>query len=63
MQAMAFVKDIVEEAKLKANKEAKKIIIQTIQRTAAEHTIENTVSVFNLELDDIKRSNHLHEKG
>ncbi len=53
-EAMAFVKDIVEEAKLKANKEAKKIIIQTIQRTAAEHTIENTVSVFNLESDDIK---------
>lgn len=53
-EAMAYVKDIVEETKLKANKEAKKIIIQTIQRTAAEHTIENTVSVFNLESDDIK---------
>ncbi len=52
--AMAFIKDIVAEAKMKANKEAKKIIIQTIQRTAAEHTIENTVSVFRLETDDIK---------
>ncbi len=53
-EAMAFVKDLVEEAKLKANKEAKKIIIQTIQRTAAEHTIENTVSVFRLDTDDVK---------
>ncbi len=53
-EAMAHVKDIMDEAKLKANREAKKIIIQTIQRTAAEHTIENTVSVFNLESDDIK---------
>ncbi|HRI28970.1 MAG TPA: ribonuclease Y, partial [Chitinophagales bacterium] len=53
-EAMAYIKDVVEDAKLKANKEAKKIIIQTIQRTAAEHTIENTVSVFNLESDDIK---------
>jgi len=51
---MAQIKDIIEEAKLKANKEAKKIIIQAIQRTAAEHTIENTVSVFNLESDDQK---------
>ena len=53
-EAMSYIKDIIEEAKMKANKEAKKIIIQTIQRTAAEHTIENTVSVFNLESDDIK---------
>lgn len=53
-EAMSYIKDIIEEAKMKANKEAKKIIIQTIQRTAAEHTIENTVSVFNLETDDIK---------
>ncbi|MGB0839046.1 MAG: ribonuclease Y [Chitinophagales bacterium] len=53
-EAMAYVKDIVSEAKLKANKEAKKIIIQTIQRTAAEHTIENTVSIFRLESDDVK---------
>ena len=53
-EAMAQIKNIVSETKLKANKEAKKIIIQTIQRTAAEHTIENTVSVFRLESDDIK---------
>ncbi len=53
-RAMQHIKEIQDEAKLKANKEAKKIIIQTIQRTAAEHTIENTVSVFNLESDDIK---------
>jgi ribonuclease Y len=53
-QAMAHVKEIVEEAKLKANKEARKIILQTIQRTAAEQTIENTVSVFNLDSDDQK---------
>lgn len=53
-RAMAQIKEIQDEAKLQANKEAKKIIIQTIQRTAAEHTIENTVSVFNLESDDVK---------
>lgn len=52
--ASAQMKQIVEEAKLTANKDAKKIIIQTIQRTAAEHAIENTVSVFHLENDDIK---------
>ncbi|MGB1206219.1 MAG: ribonuclease Y [Chitinophagales bacterium] len=53
-EAMSHIKEVIDEAKQKANKEAKKIIIQTIQRTAAEHTIENTVSVFNLESDDIK---------
>jgi ribonuclease Y len=53
-EAMAIVKDAISEAKLTANKEAKKIVIQTIQRTAAEFTIENTVSVFNLENDDMK---------
>ena len=53
-KAMAHIKDVMDEARLKANKEAKKIIIQTIQRTAAEHTIENTVSVFNLKNDDQK---------
>jgi len=52
--AMAHIKEVVDEAKTKANKEAKKIIIQTIQRTAAEQTIENTVSVFNLPSDDVK---------
>lgn len=52
--AMAHIKEIMDEAKLKANKEAKKIVIQTIQRTAAENTIENAVSIFNLESDDQK---------
>ncbi|HNB81299.1 MAG TPA: ribonuclease Y [Chitinophagaceae bacterium] len=52
--AMAHVQEIVEEAKIKAGKEAKRIIIQTIQRTAAETAIENSITVFNLESDDIK---------
>ncbi|HZH67669.1 MAG TPA: ribonuclease Y, partial [Chitinophagales bacterium] len=52
--AMAYIKEVQDEAKLKANKEAKKIIIQSIQRTAAENTIENSVSVFNLSSDDQK---------
>lgn len=52
--AMALVKNSVEQAKITANKEAKKIIIQTIQRMCAEYTIENTVSVFNLDSDDLK---------
>ena len=52
--AMAYIKDITEEAKINANKEAKKIVLQTIQRVAAEHAIENSVSVFNIESDDIK---------
>jgi ribonuclease Y len=53
-EAMAIVKEAINDAKLTANKEAKKIVIQTIQRTAAEFTIENTVSVFNLENDEMK---------
>ncbi len=53
-EAMSHIKDIMDEAKLKANKEAKKIIIQSIQRTASEQAIENTVSVFNIPSDDIK---------
>lgn len=52
--ALAHVQEIMDEAKTKANKEAKKIIIQTIQRTAAETAIENAITVFNLESDDIK---------
>lgn len=52
--AMAIVKNSVEQAKVTANKEAKKIIIQSIQRMCAEYTIENTVSVFNLDSDDLK---------
>ena len=53
-KASSHIKDIVEEAKLSATKEAKKIVIQTIQRTATEHAIENCVSIFNIESDDIK---------
>src|SRR5688572_30575871 len=53
-QAMAVEKEAVANAKANAAKEAKKIVIQTIQRMCAEYTIENTVSVFNLESDDIK---------
>ena len=52
--AMAHINEIVEEAKLNANKEAKKIVIQTIQRVAAEQAIENSVSVFNIESDEVK---------
>ncbi len=52
--AMVLVKEIVEEARLTANRTAKKIVIETIQRTAAEHAIENTVSVFNIDSDEIK---------
>lgn len=53
-KASSQIKEIVEEAKLTAAKDAKKIVIQTIQRTATEHAIENCVSVFNIESDDIK---------
>ncbi len=53
-QGLTIQQEIIEEAKLKANKEARKIVIQSIQRTAAEVTIENTVSVFNLDSDEIK---------
>jgi ribonuclease Y len=53
-RALAFQQEIIEDAKQKANKEARKIVIQSIQRTAAEQTIENTVTVFNLETDEIK---------
>lgn len=52
--AMSHIKEISDEAKLTANQEAKKIVIQSIQRVAAEHTIENSVSVFNIESDEIK---------
>jgi ribonuclease Y len=53
-QALSLQQEIIEDAKQKANKEARKIVIQSIQRTAAEQTIENTVTVFNLETDEIK---------
>ena len=53
-RALAIQQEIIDDAKLKANKEARKIVIQTIQRTAAEQAIENAVTVFNLESDEIK---------
>lgn len=53
-RALSLQQEIIEDARVKANKEARKIIIQSIQRTAAEQTIENTVTVFNLESDEIK---------
>ncbi|MFM7839659.1 MAG: ribonuclease Y, partial [Chitinophagaceae bacterium] len=52
--AIAIQQEIIDEAKQKANKEARKIIIQTIQRTAAEQAIENSITVFNLESDEMK---------
>ena len=52
--AMAFIQNSVEEAKMTAQQEAKKIIINTIQRIGTEEAIENCVSVFNLESDDVK---------
>ncbi len=53
-EAMSIERDAVANARANASKEAKKIVIQTIQRMAAEYTIENTVSVFNIDSDDIK---------
>lgn len=52
--AMAHIKEVREEATLSANKEAKRIVIQTIQRVATEHAVENAVSVFHIENDDVK---------
>ena len=52
--AMVQIKEITEEAKLNANKEARKIVIQSIQRVATEQAIENAVSVFNIDSDEIK---------
>ncbi len=52
--AMNYIQEITDEAKLTANMDAKKIVVETIQRTAAEHAIENTVSVFNIDSDEIK---------
>lgn len=54
LKAFNIQQELIEEAKLNANKEAKKIVLQTIQRIAAEQTIENTVNVFNLESDELK---------
>jgi ribonuclease Y len=53
-QALSLQQEIIDDAKQRANKEARKIIIQSIQRTAAEQAIENSITVFNLESDEIK---------
>lgn len=53
-EAVNLIKDIMEEAKMTANMEAKKIVVETIQRTAVENVIENSVSVFNIDNDEIK---------
>jgi len=53
-QAMSYVKEIMDEAKMTANKEAKKIVIQAIQRIATETAIENSISVFHIENEEIK---------
>lgn len=55
-KAIAIQQEIIEDAKQKAGKEARKIVIQTIQRTAAEQAIENSITVFQLESDEIKGS-------
>jgi len=52
--AMSHIKEIMEEANMNATKEAKKIVIQAIQRVAQEQTVENAVSIFNIENDDVK---------
>ena len=53
-QAASYINDIIDEAKMTANKEAKKIVIQTIQRVATETAIENSVTVFHIENDEMK---------
>ena len=52
--AQSYINDIMDDAKLTANKEAKRIVVQTIQRTATETAIENAVTVFHIENDEIK---------
>ena len=53
-EAMSFIQEIMDEAKMTANKEAKKIIVKSIQRVASETAIENSVTVFHIENDEIK---------
>lgn len=53
-EAMSLINEIMEEAKMTANKEAKKIVVQTIQRTATEHVAENSVSIFHIDNDEVK---------
>lgn len=53
-QAQQYINEIMDEAKMTANKEAKKIVIQSIQRVASETAVENSVSVFHIESDEVK---------
>ena len=53
-KAMSHIQDTIEEAKLTAQQEAKKVIINTIQRVGTEEAVENCVSVFNIESDDVR---------
>ena len=53
-QAASYINDIMDDAKMTANKEAKRIVIQSIQRVATETAIENSVTVFHIESDEIK---------
>ncbi len=51
---MSYINEIMDEAKMTATREAKKVVIETIQRVATETAIENSVTVFNIESDEIK---------
>ena len=53
-QAQSYINDIMDDAKMTANKEAKRIVIQTIQRVATETAIENSVTVFHIDSDEVK---------
>ncbi|MCW3804631.1 ribonuclease Y [Plebeiibacterium marinum] len=53
-EAMSYVNDIMDEAKINANKEAKRVVLQTIQRVATENAIENSVTIFHIDSDEIK---------
>ena len=54
LEAVSYINEIMDEAKLNANQQAKKIVIQTIQRVATETAIENSVSVFHIDNDEVK---------
>ena len=56
--ASAYINDIMDEAKMTANKEAKRIVVQSIQRLATETAIENSVTVFHIDSDEIKGPHH-----
>ena len=62
-QAQSYINDIMDDAKLTANREAKRIVIQSIQRVATETAIENSVTVFHIESDEIKGDAHALTPG